>query len=61
MHGNNTRKLPEQLSLSQSSKTSRFSFYLLCFFFYKIREQEGRTGSVGELALVGVEKWQGKG
>jgi hypothetical protein len=22
-----------------------FSFYLMCFFFSKIREQEGRTGS----------------
>jgi hypothetical protein len=23
-------------------------FYLLCFFFYKIRELEGRTGSAWE-------------
>jgi hypothetical protein len=41
MHGNNTRKLP----VSQTSKMSCFSFYLLCFFFYKIGEQEGGTGS----------------
>jgi hypothetical protein len=27
------------------AKTSCISFYLLCFSFYKIREQEGRTGS----------------
>jgi hypothetical protein len=27
------------------AKTSCFSFYLLCFFFYKIREQEGGTSS----------------
>jgi hypothetical protein len=27
-------------------KTSCFSFYLLSFFFYKIGEQEGGTGSV---------------
>jgi hypothetical protein len=26
---------------------SCFPFYLLCFFFYKIGEQEGRTGSAG--------------
>jgi hypothetical protein len=30
---------------------SCFSFYLLCFFFYKIGEQEGRTGS----------SWRGEG
>jgi hypothetical protein len=27
------------------AKTSCFSFYLLLFLFYKIREQEGGTGS----------------
>jgi hypothetical protein len=27
------------------AKTPCFSYYLLCFFFYKIGEQEGRTGS----------------
>jgi hypothetical protein len=31
--------------------------YLLCFFFYKIGEQEGRTGSVEVLKLVGRKKW----
>jgi hypothetical protein len=30
------------------AKTSCFSFYLLWVFFYKIGEQEGGTGSVGE-------------
>jgi hypothetical protein len=31
----------------KTSKTLCFSFYhyLLCFYFYKIREQEGRIGS----------------
>jgi hypothetical protein len=29
------------------TKTSWFSFYLLCFFFYKIREQKCGTGSAG--------------
>jgi hypothetical protein len=27
------------------AKTPCFSYYLLCFFFYKIGEQEGRTSS----------------
>jgi hypothetical protein len=27
------------------AKTPCFSYYPLCFFFNKIREQEGRTGS----------------
>jgi hypothetical protein len=32
------------------------------FFFYKIREQEGRTGPAwGEVAPVGGRRWQGKG
>jgi hypothetical protein len=42
VHGNNTRNLP----LSQTSKNPCFSYYLLFFFFYKIIEQKGRTGSV---------------
>jgi hypothetical protein len=29
------------------AKMQRFSYYFLCFFLYKIREQEGRTGSTG--------------
>jgi hypothetical protein len=36
-----------------------FLLYLLCFFFYKIGEQEAGTGSaqgVGGLALVGGGK-----
>jgi hypothetical protein len=32
---------------------SCFSFYLFSFFFYKIREQEGRTGP----ALPSGEGW----
>jgi hypothetical protein len=27
------------------AKTPSFSYYLLCFFFYKIGKQEGGTGS----------------
>jgi hypothetical protein len=41
MLGNNTRKLSVYLSLSQTIKMSYFSFYLLCFFFYKIGKQKG--------------------
>jgi hypothetical protein len=33
---------------------SCLSFYLLSFFFYKIREQEGRTGPAG-----GWYQWEG--
>jgi hypothetical protein len=29
------------------AKTPGFSYYLLCFFFNRIGEQEGRTGSAG--------------
>jgi hypothetical protein len=47
------------------AKMPCFSFlYFLCFFFYKIGEQEGGTvlPRVGEgLALVGGGKWWGKG
>jgi hypothetical protein len=60
MHGNNTKKLPVYLSYLKLVKTPCFSFYLLCFFFYKIGEQEGRTDSAGEggaLAPAGVGKW----
>jgi hypothetical protein len=35
------------------AKTTCFSFYLLCFFFHKIGEQAGGTGSRVVLALVG--------
>jgi hypothetical protein len=47
MNGNSTRKLCVKLSLLQTRKPSCFSFYLylFCFFFYKIREQEGGKGS----------------
>jgi hypothetical protein len=38
------------------AKISCFSFSLLCFFFYKIREQEGITGSAGG----GRERWWGR-
>jgi hypothetical protein len=34
-----------KLPLSQASKLLSFSYYLLCFLFNKIREQEGRTDS----------------
>jgi hypothetical protein len=42
-----------------------FSSYVLCFFFYKIREQEGVTGSAmgegKEIGTVEEGRWQGKG
>jgi hypothetical protein len=41
-----------------------FLFLSFVFFFYKIGEQEGGTGfaqSGGRLALVGGERWWGKG
>jgi hypothetical protein len=49
MHGNNTRNL-------KLARIPCFSNYVLCFFFYKIGEQEGRTDSAQRgrgLALVG--------
>jgi hypothetical protein len=66
MHGNNTRKLPVYLTLPQTSKRVIFLFFSFVFFFYKIREQEGKTDSVGVkrvwcLALAGGWEWQGKG
>jgi hypothetical protein len=45
---------------------SCFLFYLLCFFFYKIREQEGRTGfswglfRVWGVGIVGKREMAGK-
>jgi hypothetical protein len=45
MHGNITRKLPVYLSLSKTSRN--IMFFFLPFFFYKMEEQEGRTGPVG--------------
>jgi hypothetical protein len=36
------------------AKTPCFSYYLLWFFFYKIREQEGRTGSAWGRVGVGT-------
>jgi hypothetical protein len=35
------------------AKRPCFSYYLLCFFFHKMAEQEGRTGS----AQGGVWQW----
>jgi hypothetical protein len=34
------------------AKTSCFSFYLLCFFIYKIGEREGEPG------FAGVGRWE---
>jgi hypothetical protein len=39
------------------AKISHFSFYLSCFFFYNIGEQEGGTGSDGGL----WHWWEGRG
>jgi hypothetical protein len=35
------------------TKTSCFSYYLLCFFFNKIGEQEGKKGSACRRGWVG--------
>jgi hypothetical protein len=35
---------------------SCFSYYLLCFFFYKTGEQEGRTGSAWRWGEGGIER-----
>jgi hypothetical protein len=51
MHGNNTRN---SLSLSQIKKNARFLFLPFMFFFYKIREQEGRKGSAQNGGSVGT-------
>jgi hypothetical protein len=56
IHGNITSKLPVWLSLAQLAKMSSFSFYLFSFFFYKIREREGRTGPAHERGLASVGK-----
>jgi hypothetical protein len=37
-----------------------FSFYLLCYFFYKIGEQEGRTGSAQGLGVGGDGRERGR-
>jgi hypothetical protein len=41
------------------SKTLCLSYYLLCFLFNKIREEEGRTGSVWKqgFGVVVGERW----
>jgi hypothetical protein len=43
MHGNNTRNLSVELSLSQTSKNAMFFFLSYLVFFNKLGEQEGRT------------------
>jgi hypothetical protein len=46
MHGSNTRNISLYNYLYlKLAKMPCFSYYLLCFFFYKIEKQEGRTGS----------------
>jgi hypothetical protein len=40
------------------SKTSYFFFYLLCFFFYKVGEQEGRTSPAQ--GRGGWHQWEGE-
>jgi hypothetical protein len=63
MYGNNTGNSPCSYLYLKLAKTSWFSFYLSCFFFYKIRVQEGGTDSAlgsgchqwwGEVAEKGV-------
>jgi hypothetical protein len=60
MYRKNSRKLPVQLSLSQTSKTSCFSFIFYVFFFYIIRGQGGGTGLEGQLVLVCVWEVMGE-
>jgi hypothetical protein len=40
---------------------SCFLFYLLCFFFYKIGEQEGGTGSIQGVGVGSWHQWRGGG
>jgi hypothetical protein len=47
------------LSLSQTSKN--ILFFFLSFFFCKIRDQEGRTGSGDRGDINGKERWWEKG
>jgi hypothetical protein len=42
------------------SKNVRFSFYLLPFFFYKIREQEGRIGPALGRQVGRYFLWEGE-
>jgi hypothetical protein len=64
MHENITRKLPVATFISHKQKCHFFSF-----FFYKIREQEGRTGLAGggqggglvPVGAVVAGRWQGSG
>jgi hypothetical protein len=52
VHGKNAMNFSVLLSLSQTSKILCLSYYLLCFLFNKIREQEVRTGSAWK------ERWE---
>jgi hypothetical protein len=62
MHGNNTRTLPVCYLYLKLAKSPCFSFYILCFFFYKIREQEGgKVSAQGRGAVVGTSGRGGDG
>jgi hypothetical protein len=62
MHGNNTRKLPVQLSLSQISKNVMFFFLSFLFLLLQSWRTEYGTGAGGGMALlVRVGRWQEKG
>jgi hypothetical protein len=61
MHGNNTRKLPVKLSLSQTSKI--VMFLILSFMVFLSTNSENRKAEqvlLGGLAVVGGGRWQGK-
>jgi hypothetical protein len=60
MHGNNTIKSLYSYIYLKLAKMSYFSYYLLCFFFYKTREQEGGTGSAQRLEGGGRERGRKK-
>jgi hypothetical protein len=46
--------------LSQTTKTPCFYYYLLCFFFYKIREQDNATGSAQRWGRGGDAMGEGR-
>jgi hypothetical protein len=63
VHGNNTKKFPVQLSLSQTSKKAMFLFLSFVFASTKLENRKAEQilpKEVGGLALVGGGRWWGK-
>jgi hypothetical protein len=64
IHGNNTRKLPVYLSLSQTSKTAMFLFLSFMFFLLQNQRTEGWHQFCRVGRRVGTSRkgrWWGKG